>query len=157
VRIQAGRFYSRGLIEAGRNVHHPNRFHATGVVTSGPDLRCAQPRNAAEVRHRGLAAPRRWRPATAAALRGVRSDAPPVSDGSGSDILLRTAQGVARRKEEIASAMTAEMGKPINSRAPEVDRCVSTFTIAAEEASAWPESLAPVDIEAHTAGFQATP
>src|SRR5258706_8925414 len=51
--------------------------------------------------------------------------------------------------------MTAEMGKPIQFSRAEVDRCVSTFTIAAEEAKRWAGEVVPVDIEAHTAGFQA--
>jgi acyl-CoA reductase-like NAD-dependent aldehyde dehydrogenase len=51
--------------------------------------------------------------------------------------------------------MTAEMGKPIQFARAEVDRCVSTFTIASEEAKRWAGEVIPVDIETHTAGFQA--
>jgi len=71
------------------------------------------------------------------------------------DILLRVAAGVAGRKEGIAATMTDEMGKPLQFARAEVDRCVTTFTLAAEEARRWSGEVVPVDIEPHTAGFQA--
>ena len=71
------------------------------------------------------------------------------------DVLHRVASGVARRKEEIAATMTDEMGKPLQFSRAEVDRCVTTFTLAAEEARRWTGEMVPVDIEPHTSGFQA--
>ena len=71
------------------------------------------------------------------------------------DILLGIAAGVARRKEAIAATMTDEMGKPLQFSRSEVDRCVTTFTIAAEEAKRWAGEVLPVDIEPHTAGYHA--
>jgi glyceraldehyde-3-phosphate dehydrogenase (NADP+) len=71
------------------------------------------------------------------------------------DILLRVAALVAARKEPIASTMTDEMGKPLQAARAEVDRCVTTFTLAAEEARRWTGEVVPVDIEPHTRGFRA--
>jgi glyceraldehyde-3-phosphate dehydrogenase (NADP+) len=123
-------------------------------VTTGRTSVVRSPWDAAEVATVALGGAEEMEAATAAALRGFEAMRR-LSRRQRSDILLRTAQGVARRKEEIASAMTAEMGKPIQFARAEVDRCVSTFTIAAEEAKRWAGEIVPVDIEAHTAGFQA--
>lgn len=90
--------------------------------------------------------------ATVAALRGfdaMRS----LSRGERVQILRKIAEGVARRREEIAAAMTDEMGKPITFARAEVDRCVTTFTLAAEEARRWTGEMIPVDIEPHTKGY----
>ncbi len=69
------------------------------------------------------------------------------------DILRRMADGVARRKDAIAATMTEEMGKPIQYARAEVERCVTTFTLASEEARRWTGEIVPVDIEPHTGGF----
>ena len=71
------------------------------------------------------------------------------------DLLLKVAAAVSSRKEEIAATMTDEMGKPLLFSRAEVDRCVTTFTLAAEEARRWAGEMVPVDIEPHTKGWQA--
>jgi acyl-CoA reductase-like NAD-dependent aldehyde dehydrogenase len=71
------------------------------------------------------------------------------------DLLLGTAAGIARRKDAIAATMTDEMGKPIAFARAEVDRAVTTFTLAAEEARRWAGEIVPVDIEPHTGGYHA--
>jgi len=71
------------------------------------------------------------------------------------DLLLGIAAGLGRRKEAIASTMTDEMGKPIAMARAEVDRAMTTFTLAAEEARRWSGEVVPVDIEPHTGGFHA--
>src|SRR5262245_35760330 len=76
-----------------------------------------------------------------------------LSRGERADILRRIADGVARRKEAIAATMTEEMGKPIQYARAEVARCVTTFTLASEEAKRWTGELVPVDIEAHSKGY----
>jgi acyl-CoA reductase-like NAD-dependent aldehyde dehydrogenase len=68
-------------------------------------------------------------------------------------ILLRAAAGVARRREEIASTMTDEMGKPIELARAEVDRCANILTIAAEEAKRWTGEVLPVDSEPRGRGY----
>src|SRR2546428_2532502 len=73
--------------------------------------------------------------------------------GERADILRKIAEGVASRRDEIASTMTEEMGKPIQYARAEVARCVSTFTLASEEAKRWTGELVPVDIEPHTKGY----
>jgi glyceraldehyde-3-phosphate dehydrogenase (NADP+) len=72
-----------------------------------------------------------------------------------SDILRRAAEGVAKRRDEIAATMTDEMGKPITYARTEVDRCSTTLTIAAEEAKRWTGEVIPVDTDTHSAGFYA--
>ena len=76
-----------------------------------------------------------------------------LSRGERAEILRKTAEGVARRRDEIASTMTDEMGKPIQYARAEVARCITTFTLASEEAKRWSGELVPVDVEAHTKGY----
>jgi glyceraldehyde-3-phosphate dehydrogenase (NADP+) len=76
-----------------------------------------------------------------------------LSRGERARILKTIAEGVARRKDAIASTMSDEMGKPITFARAEVDRCVTTFTLAAEEAKRWSGESIPVDIEPHTRGY----
>ncbi|MBI2016700.1 MAG: aldehyde dehydrogenase family protein, partial [Candidatus Rokubacteria bacterium] len=90
--------------------------------------------------------------ATQAALRGFRAMGA-LSRGQRAEILHQVAEGVRRRGDEIASTMTEEMGKPIQYARAEVARCVTTFTLASEEAKRWTGELVPVDIEAHTPGY----
>ena len=90
--------------------------------------------------------------ATQAAVRAFRQTSA-LSRGERADILKGIAQGVAKRADEIAATMTAEMGKPIQYARAEVARCVTTFTLASEEAKRWTGEVVPVDIEAHTKGY----
>lgn len=50
------------------------------------------------------------------------------------DILKRTAELLAERKEEAAQIIAKEAAKPIKTARAEVDRTVMTYTFAAEEA-----------------------
>ncbi len=90
--------------------------------------------------------------ATLAALRAFKAMGS-LSRGRRAEILRAIAEGVSRRRDEIAATMTDEMGKPIQYARAEVARCVSTFTLASEEAKRWTGELVPVDIEAHTTGY----
>ena len=90
--------------------------------------------------------------ATLAALRAFK-EMGALSRGRRAEILRAIAEGVARRKDEIAATMTDEMGKPIQYARAEVARCVGTFTLASEEAKRWAGEIVPVDIEAHTTGY----
>lgn len=51
-----------------------------------------------------------------------------------SDLLSAIATGIATCREELAATITAEAGKPVTQSLGEVDRAVTTFSIAAEEA-----------------------
>ena len=61
------------------------------------------------------------------------------------DILQQIAALIYRRRDQFASTITAEAGKPITDAKREVSRAVQTFTIAAEEAkrifARYPERL----------------
>ena len=60
-------------------------------------------------------------------------------------LLQGIAGGIHDRREEFASLMTAEAGKPIADAKREVSRAVQTFTIAAEEAKRIPGKVIPLD------------
>jgi glyceraldehyde-3-phosphate dehydrogenase (NADP+) len=92
--------------------------------------------------------------ATLAAIRAFK-EMRRLSRGERAGILRRAAEGVLRRKEEMAATMTDEMGKPIAFARAEVDRCATTFTLAAEEAKRWTGEIVPVDIEAHSKSYYA--
>jgi glyceraldehyde-3-phosphate dehydrogenase (NADP+) len=61
------------------------------------------------------------------------------------DILQQIAALIYRRRDEFASMITAEAGKPITDAKREVGRAVQTFTVAAEEARRIPGELVPLD------------
>ncbi len=60
-------------------------------------------------------------------------------------ILLRTAQLLQERREEIAKTIAAEAGKALKFARIEVDRAISTFTIAGEEAKRLHGETIPLD------------
>ncbi|HEX9427314.1 MAG TPA: aldehyde dehydrogenase family protein [Candidatus Polarisedimenticolia bacterium] len=78
-----------------------------------------------------------------------------LSRGQRAEILRKMAEGVARRRDEIAATMTDEMGKPIQYARAEVARCITTFTLASEEAKRWTGEVVPIDVEPHTSGYHA--
>jgi len=51
------------------------------------------------------------------------------------DLLRQVAETVAQQREEFARCITSESGKPITAARKEVDRCVNTLTLSAEEAT----------------------
>jgi len=61
------------------------------------------------------------------------------------DILQQIAARLYQRRDEFASTITAEAGKPITDAKREVSRAVHTFTIAAEEARRIPGEVVPLD------------
>ncbi len=61
------------------------------------------------------------------------------------NILQQIAAFIYRRRDEFASMITAEAGKPITDARREVTRAVQTFTVAAEEARRIPGELVPLD------------
>jgi acyl-CoA reductase-like NAD-dependent aldehyde dehydrogenase len=63
-----------------------------------------------------------------------------------SEILRKTADGLARRKEELARTISEENAKPIKLSRAEVDRAVLTFTAAAEEAKRVGGEVLPLDL-----------
>lgn len=64
-----------------------------------------------------------------------------------SRLLARMAEGIERRRAEIAAAIVAEAGKPLLLADGEVTRAVTTFTIAAEEAKRYGGEVVPIDVD----------
>lgn len=73
---------------------------------------------------------------------GVMAELPAHRRG---EILWRTAQLIRERREEFARTIAAEAGKALKYARVEVDRAVSTFTIAAEEAKRIHGETVPMD------------
>lgn len=69
-----------------------------------------------------------------------------------SDILVRIVQRLKEAREELTETIVAEAGKPITYAEAEVDRCILTFSIAAEEAKRIGGEVIPLDITAAAAG-----
>ncbi|HJU03801.1 MAG TPA: aldehyde dehydrogenase family protein [Nitrospiraceae bacterium] len=63
-----------------------------------------------------------------------------------SNALVRIAESIAGRHDELARTMTAEAGKPISDARREVSRAIQTFTVAAEEAKRIPGEVVPLDL-----------
>jgi glyceraldehyde-3-phosphate dehydrogenase (NADP+) len=61
------------------------------------------------------------------------------------NILQQIAALLYRRRDEFASTITAEAGKPIADAKREVSRAIQTFTVAAEEAKRIPGEVVPLD------------
>jgi acyl-CoA reductase-like NAD-dependent aldehyde dehydrogenase len=60
-------------------------------------------------------------------------------------LLMAVAEGVAARRGELADSIVAEAGKPVTQALGEVDRAVTTFTVAAEEAKRLGGEVVPAD------------
>lgn len=61
------------------------------------------------------------------------------------EILLRVADGLARRKEELARLVALEAGKPIRTARAEIDRAIQTYRFSAEEAKRIGGETLPMD------------
>ena len=83
--------------------------------------------------------------AVAAALHAF-SETRRLSSYARASALVKIADTLADRLEELARTMTAEAGKPISDARREVSRAVQTFTVAAEEAKRIPGELVPLDL-----------
>lgn len=68
------------------------------------------------------------------------------------EVLRKIADGLERRKDEMARTIALEAGKPINDARGEVGRAITTFTVASEETKRWGGELMPLDITAATRG-----
>jgi acyl-CoA reductase-like NAD-dependent aldehyde dehydrogenase len=97
------------------------------------------------------AGPEEMERAVQAAVRGFE-ETRKLSSIKRSEILQRAAAGLARRKEEIARAITLENAKTIKLSRGEVDRAVATFVIASEEAKRIGGEVMPLDLNAQSEG-----
>jgi len=66
-------------------------------------------------------------------------------------VLRSIAQQVTERREELARSIALEAGKPIKTARAEVDRCILTFSVAAEEATRIGGEYLPMDLQDFTA------
>jgi glyceraldehyde-3-phosphate dehydrogenase (NADP+) len=71
-----------------------------------------------------------------------------VSRFTRSRLLSRIAEGIRARKAEIAERITDEAGKPIMLAEGEVERAITTFTVASEETKRYGGEVIPVDLDA---------
>lgn len=67
-------------------------------------------------------------------------------------ILREIAEGINRRREDLARSIAVQSGKPIRDSRTEVDRAVMTFQIASEEAKRLGGEMIPLDLSPLTAG-----
>jgi acyl-CoA reductase-like NAD-dependent aldehyde dehydrogenase len=121
---------------------------------TGRTMAVKSPYDGREVAQVHLGGEKEMEDATQAAVRAFK-ETRRLSRGQRAEILKKIADGVARRRDEIAATMTDEMGKPIQYSRAEVARCITTFTLASEEARRWTGEIVPVDIEAHTTSYYA--
>lgn len=70
-------------------------------------------------------------------------------------LLADLASHVARRRTELAASIVAEAGKPITQAQGEVDRAITTFQLAAEEAGRMGGEVIPADLTAAGEGYLA--
>lgn len=69
-------------------------------------------------------------------------------------MLKAIAEKINERKEEFATIITKEAGKPISLSRLEVERAISTFSIAAEESKRIYGEIIPLDTEAFSEGYR---
>jgi len=69
-----------------------------------------------------------------------------------SEILRKTASGISARKEELATLLSAEAGKPIRDARAEIYRGALTFRLAAEEAERMIGETIPLDLAPSSKG-----
>lgn len=70
-----------------------------------------------------------------------------------SKVLLGVVAGLLQKREWFANLITRESGKPISLSYIEVDRAITTFTLAAEECKRWGGRMLTVDFQTNTEGF----
>lgn len=78
-----------------------------------------------------------------------------MSRAARSDILAAAAAAIREREEDLATTIRREAGKPISLARWEVQRCLNTFTLAAEEARRITGELVPADILPRYQGYRA--
>ena len=71
------------------------------------------------------------------------------------ELCAAVADGLTTRRQELADCIVAEAGKPITQALAEVDRAITTFTVAAEEAKRLTGEVIPADTTPAGAGYSA--
>jgi len=75
-----------------------------------------------------------------------------MSSHATASILRKAVTGMEKNRRRLVGAIVAEAGKPVTLAENEVDRSITTFTVAAEEASRIGGQWLPVDIDANSGG-----
>jgi glyceraldehyde-3-phosphate dehydrogenase (NADP+) len=122
------------------------------MVESGEVDEIVNPYNGDVVGRVPLASAEQARAATAAAAEAFH-ETKTFSRAKRADICLKVAEGIDRRRKELAETMAKECGKPLQFAQGEVHRAIQTFTIAAEEAKRLGGEIVPVDIEPRGEGY----
>lgn len=78
-----------------------------------------------------------------------------MSRAARADLLAAAAAAIQQRAEDLATTIRREAGKPISLARWEVQRCLNTFTLAAEEAKRFTGELVPADILPRYQGYRA--
>ncbi len=68
-------------------------------------------------------------------------------------ILRGVVEGLKKRRERLAKLITGESGKPVMLSYVEVDRAITTFTLASEECKRFGGEILPVDIQPNTVNY----
>jgi acyl-CoA reductase-like NAD-dependent aldehyde dehydrogenase len=133
---------SRELVIAGRTVEAPDSDAVTNPYTGETVAQVPQ------------AGPEQVEMAIAAAAEAFRPFAAWPAHRR-SRVLAAIAEGITARRAELADMVVAEGGKPITLALAEIDRAVTTFTIAAEEAKRLGGEVIPADVTPAGEGFTA--
>ncbi len=87
-----------------------------------------------------------------AAQRGYR-EMRALSRHARRDLLERIADRIASERQELAALMMRDSGKPITQALSEVDRAVTTFSLAGDEARRFGGEVIPLDVDPRAAGM----
>ena len=68
-------------------------------------------------------------------------------------VLQGVVEGLRQRRRALMELITLESGKPITLSAVEVDRAITTFTLAAEECKRFGGEMLPIDFQPNTQGY----
>ena len=75
-----------------------------------------------------------------------------LSSAKRAELLSRTVEGLRKRKDDISRTISLEAGKPIRLSRGEVDRAITTFTVAMEESRRIGGEVIPLDVNAAAEG-----
>jgi len=98
-----------------------------------------------------LATPEQYEEAVEAAVRAFPAMRALAAYERGA-ILRRISEGIRARRDELATILSSEAGKPIRDAGVEVDRAVLTFRLGAEEAERMVGEAIPLDLMASSKG-----
>jgi glyceraldehyde-3-phosphate dehydrogenase (NADP+) len=130
------------------------------MVESGDVDEVINPYNGQVVGRVPLATSEQREAAVAAAVEAFQ-ETRTLSRARRAEICQAIADGIGKRRRELAETMALECGKPIKAAQIEVDRAVAVFVMAAEEAKRVGGEIVPIDVvpwgEGYTAQYHRVP